>query len=117
MSYKNIGREAMRSRHSVFKVYDIPPAAYYGPGIPSGVIPEFKAGNVCSRGLWDEAVDQPVAYPFVADREGMCYIPNYNGPTVAQNKTTESPPLASHDPNKPKMQSNLPCNVGCKWTD
>jgi hypothetical protein len=114
----------MIDRHSVFKNFDIPPAAYFGPGIPSGVIPEFRTGDVCAKGLWDEAVDEPVAYPFVADKSGFCYIPNYDSPNVQhQIKRGEfapeipPPPLAALDPQKPRLQPRSPCGLTCKWSE
>lgn len=87
ITFEDWGRNAMYCRHSVFKVHDIPPAAYFQviPGAPTGrasseggVVPSGRVGDVCSGGLWDEAADEPIAYPFVAGDCGMCYIPNYN---------------------------------------
>lgn len=118
-SYEDFGRQGMLSRHSVFKVHDIPPAAYYGPGIPSGVIPEFRAGDVCSRGLWDEAVDAPVAYPFLSDREGFCYLPNYTGPFIPHkySELSAAVPLVLSDKNKPQLPPKAHCGLACQWAD
>lgn len=118
-SYKDVGRSAMLDRHSVFKTHSIPPAAYFGPGIPSGVIPEFSLGDVCSRGLWDEAVDEPVAYPFVADKSGFCYIPNYGNPNISHQTGPEmvTPPLAAVDTKKPRLPNGSPCGLACRWSE
>ena len=59
-TYMNIGRDGMNARHNVFKVHEIPPAAYFGSN------KNFRQGDICSFGLWDEAADEPVAYPFIA---------------------------------------------------
>lgn len=122
-NYNDFARAGMMNSHGVFKVHDIPPAAYFGPGIMSGVIPQFSFGDVCSRGLWDEAVDEPVAYPFSADKSGFCYIPNYAAPNVRHQIETgvraAGPPVlvTSFDPNKPQLQSQQPCDIACRWSE
>jgi hypothetical protein len=114
--HKDVGRTAMLGSHGVFAVHDIPPAAYFGPGIPSGVKPEFRSGDVCSRGLWDEAVDEPVAYPFVADNSGFCYIPRYDPPNVNTRRVARAPPIGVVDPEKPRLQTPT-CGFTCRWSD
>jgi hypothetical protein len=125
--YSDFGRTAMMDSHSVFKTHSIPPAAYYGPGIPPGVKPEFRMdGDVCAKGLWDEAVDEPIAYPFAADSSGFCYIPRYGEPNINHQHPRmpgyfapgpAPPPLAALDPQKPRMQPRSPCGLACKWTE
>jgi hypothetical protein len=117
----------MMDSHSVFKTHSIPPAAYFGPGIPSGVIPEFRMdGDVCAKGLWDEAVDEPIAYPFIAGRSGFCYIPKYGEPNIRHQHRYRSgyvapgpmaPPLAAFDSQKPRLQPGSSCGMACKWSE
>lgn len=83
------GRLALAGTHSVFRVHDIPPAAYMAPAasvmysLPLSVREPYfpeprRQGDVCTQGLWDEVVDEPLAYPFFAAGErGACYIPDW----------------------------------------
>jgi hypothetical protein len=97
---------------------------YYGPGIPQGIRPEFRSGDVSSIGLWDETVDQPEAFPFVADSAGFCYIPDYGRPTADPRAAVRGrsfaekvrPPLAAWDPEKPELRNTARCDVGCSWS-
>jgi hypothetical protein len=138
ITYRDVGRRAMMAGHSVFRVHDIPPAMYYGPGIPScAVSPQFKAGDICSIGLWDETVNQPEVYPFVSDREGFCYTPKFYPPSTRDGELLPSPeeggddedggsrcptrsrpppPLSARDPNKPRLQNERGCGLGCSWS-
>jgi hypothetical protein len=118
ITYKDVGREAMMAHHNVFKVHDIPPAMYYGPGIPRGINPEFNQGDICSAGLWDETVNQPEVYPFVADKEGYCYMPEYTNSDVYINDAcvTQPPPMLSVHATKPNTPFKR-CGMGCSWTE
>ena len=126
----NPGRDEMQSRHNVFRVHEIPPGIYFGkenckgrantdvpagPRIGCAVSDTFSGlissiGNVSQQGLWDEMVDEPIAYPFVAGNAGMCYIPQYE---------VESP----YD--EPKVETVRPvqkipvkeCKMTCQWND
>lgn len=93
-----VGRQGM-FRHNVFKVHDIPPAAYFAGDKP------FKQGDVCSVGLWDEAVDEPIAYPFVAGETGFCYLPNFTVEPITEIPQVEKTPESSE------------CSSGCKWSN
>jgi hypothetical protein len=128
MTFKDWGRNGM-CRHNVFRVHDIPPAAYY-QGMPPGChgkgVDEqkytFRQGDVCSGGLWDEAVDAPLVYPFVADSQGFCYVPRltvedpmvgWHGPLACEHirgcPSTDSRKMA-----KAKLED---CQLGCVWSE
>ena len=114
-TWRDTGREAMRARHSVMNVYDIPPAAYYGkfpiaPCASRSANGGINRGTVCNLGLWDEAIDEPIAYPFVADDCGFCYIPDWKMEKPRQGFT----PLTNFDPNKPELHTG-PCTLACNW--
>lgn len=118
VNWSELGREGLKNRHSVFEVHDIPPAAYFG------TYPKQKGcdmGEVRSAGLWDEAVDEPIAYPFVADKSGFCYIPNFAVESVAEAYPyyeTRYPNLAQQDDNKPQLKNpSSDCKLTCKWND
>lgn len=122
-TYMDVGRDGMRSRHSVFKVHSIPPAAYFTSG------KGFRQGDVCASGLWDEAVDEPVAYPFVAGSDGFCYLPNFKPPLV----TNPAPAVVLPEPSSVEREGELrpdapksslfqqnpqpACQLGCRWND
>ena len=112
MTYKNFGRPQMMAHHSVFVTHDIPPTAYFGPAIGPDTRAEFRLGDVCGIGLWDSAVDEPIAYPFTSDCHGTCYIPSY------RTERVDYPPnLAVLDPNKPVLKASEKCNFTCKFRD
>jgi len=119
-TYMNIGRDGMNARHNVFKVHDIPPAAYFSTGKP------FKQGDVCSFGLWDEAADEPVAYPFIAGNDGFCYLPNFKEPIATlPNAFMPFPTVPEGDDRKEVTKEGErrteapqpPCALGCRWSD
>lgn len=98
-----VGRQGM-FRHNVFKVHDIPPAAYFAGDKP------FKQGDVCSMGLWDEAVDEPIAYPFVAGETGFCYLPNFKVEPLTLGPVDKTPQTVVE-------QKDEGCTSGCKLND
>jgi hypothetical protein len=94
----------MRCHHGVFAVHDIPPAAYFQRDLPcSGGCecayrsPRDQHGEVCAAGLWDEAVDEPIAYPFERGTCSFCWIPNYVVEQPNVPKAFWSGPVAGSD--------------------
>lgn len=120
-TYMNVGRSGMNARHNVYKVHDIPPAAYFAADKP------FTQGDVCAFGLWDEAADEPVAYPFIAGtNSGYCYIPNFNEPfATLPNAVTPFPVVSDGSDLESVVKAGErsgetpqpPCSIGCKWSD
>lgn len=113
MSYRNFGRSQMLSHHSVFVTHDIPNTAYFGPAIGPDTKAEFRIGDVCSVGLWDEAVDEPIAYPFTSKCDGTCYIPNF-----PVERADYPPNIAVLDMNKPALKRpEKDCSFTCQFRD
>jgi hypothetical protein len=100
LNIDNVSRQGMLGRHGVHNVYDIPPAAYFGHRYQSK-----GTGDVCALGLWDEAVDEPITYPFVSGTTGFCYMPNFTGPS-----------LPGYGEACSARNSVPPCDLGCGWT-
>lgn len=111
-TYMNVGRQGMNARHNVFRVHDIPPAAYFGNH-------EFKQGEVCAFGLWDEAADEPVAYPFVAGNDGFCYLPNFKEPVIdATWRVKEATEADATKEGERKTEPPQPaCTMACRWSE
>ncbi len=108
MVSSDFGRDAM-SRHKVSAVYNFEPSAYYDrlyPNIHNQTCNRRGPGDIRSVGLWDEAVDEPIAYPFVAQdssvpgeslrsygssstprSDRLCYIPDWRVETTAPSNS------------------------------
>jgi hypothetical protein len=95
------------SARSVFRVHDIPPAAYISQDHVA-TLAEFQCGDVRSVGLWDEAVYTPPLFcPSVVGVDGFCSIPNRKVEDIGRRLNYASTP----DIKGPG------CNTGCKWAE
>lgn len=132
ITFADWGRNGMSCRHSVFAVHDIPPAVYLqsmpkGPGGCSCLADQskclFSQGDVCSGGLWDEAVDEPIAYPFIANGDpGFCYVPHFRVenprlPAFHSGPVVPPPPCGCQvRPSVPASVNPQDCSIGCKFS-
>ena len=129
MITSDFGRTGM-ARHNVSAVYNINPAAYYSrlyPDLSNQACSRANShpvgGDVRAVGLWDEAVDEPIAYPFVAQdstvpgmdlryinsrvsgADRLCYVPRWD---VEQPPASHAAIGSSLLPGSPYMTQSAP---------
>jgi hypothetical protein len=117
ITFADVGRLGLLKNHSVFRVYDIPPAAYFAP------IANSREGDVSTTALWDEPVDEPVAYPFYASGQTeFCYMPNFWEPRPSSGGDPARRTRLPCDMNNTilatrPVQADPSCSFTCKWQD
>jgi hypothetical protein len=125
MTFADWGRNGMTCRHSVFAVHDIPPAVYMQEPPKADCLADqskcqFRQGQVCSGGLWDEAVDEPIAYPFLAEGAAMgpgyCYVPNFRVEDPRVMQTGPVVPCGCRAQPVPLAVQPQECNIGCRFS-